>query len=66
MSIGEIQYCGSIGWVAEVKASGNGVKILPRILFEGWSVADFRGIFTDLEKMTSLGNYMRSQLEVSR
>lgn len=51
--------------MAEVKAGGNGVKVVPRVLFEGWSMNDFLELFADLAKMESLGNYIGRQLEVS-
>ena len=48
-----------------MKAGGREVKVLPRVLFEGWSLADFMDIFADLEKMETLGGYMAQQLKVS-
>ena len=52
------------GWVAEVKAGGGGVKVLPRVLFEGWSLNDFLEVFADLAKMEALGDYIGRQLTV--
>lgn len=52
------------GWVAEVKAGGNGVKVVPRVLFEEWSMNDYMELFGDPEKMDSLGDYIGRQLKV--
>ena len=42
----------------------NGVKVLPRVLFEGWSMSDYLDMFADLEKMEALGDYIGRQLKV--
>lgn len=54
----------AVGWVEEVKSGGREVKVVPRVLFEGWSMADFMDIFADLAKMESLGDYIGRQLKV--
>lgn len=51
--------------MAEVRAGGKGVKVVPRILFEDWSMHDFMELFGDSEKMNSLGDYIGRQLVVS-
>ena len=48
-----------------MRAGGEGVKVVPRILFEGWSMTDFLDIFADPAKMEALGNYIGRQLRVS-
>lgn len=53
------------GWVTEVRTGGKGVKVVPRILFEEWSMHDFMELFGDSEKMDALGDYMGRQLKVS-
>ena len=52
------------GWVEEVRAGKREVKVVPRVLFEGWSMTDFMDIFADVEKMESLGDYIGRQLKV--
>jgi len=41
------------------------VKIVPRILFDGWTMSDFLELFTDLTHMNSLGSVLKQQLQVS-
>ena len=53
------------GWVSDVRRGGKGVKVLPRVLFEGWSMHDFMEIFGDSDKMDALGGYLGNQLKVS-
>lgn len=48
-----------------MKAGGREVKVLPRVLFEGWSLTDFMDVFADLAKMEALGDYIGRQLRVS-
>lgn len=46
------------GWVSEVRSGGGGVKILPRLLFEGWTAADFQNIFAKEAKAKELAEYI--------
>ena len=44
-------------WLKEMKATNNEnhhVKILPRVLFEHWSVNDIVGLYSDTYKQTTL------------
>lgn len=49
--------------MTEVRTGGKGVKVVPRILFEEWSMHDFMELFGDSEKMDALGDYMGRQLK---
>ncbi|XP_002738417.1 chitinase domain-containing protein 1-like [Saccoglossus kowalevskii] len=43
------------GWVADVKKKGERkVKILPRLLFDGWSQQDYKGLFSKEDNMQKL------------
>ena len=42
------------------------VRVLPRILFEEWSINDFMDLFGDLQRMESLGDFVASKLEVGK
>lgn len=46
------------GWLAEVRANSNGVKIVPRVLFEGWSATDYQNLFKSSSKMKELAEYL--------
>ena len=53
-----------VGWMAKLKEANSMVKIVPRILFDGWTKSDYLELFTDSALMTSVGNVIRQQLEV--
>lgn len=63
-SIMEISKINVVGWVAEVKSSGEGVKILPRVLFEGWSVDDYMKLFADDRMMREVAEFITQTIEV--
>lgn len=46
------------GWMKEIKKAGKGVnvKIVPRILFEGWQPRDFRELFDSENQRDKLAN----------
>lgn len=52
------------GWVKDVRANGNGVKIVPRLLFEGWSVNDYMNLFADQGTMRDIAEYIAHRVEV--
>lgn len=54
-----------VGWVAEVRANGHGVKIVPRVLFEGWSATDYQNLFKSSSKMKELSEYLAQRTTVS-
>lgn len=51
------------GWVAEVKSNGERVKILPRVLFEGWSVDDYMKLFADDRMMREVAEFIAQTIE---
>ena len=55
----------SAGWVAEVRSRGEGVKVLPRLLFEGWSVNDYMNLFADQQMMLEAAEYITQSVKVS-
>ena len=55
-----------LGWIDEVrKRGGGGVKIVPRVLFEGWSLAQYQQLFADDEIEMKLAEFLAQQLMVS-
>ena len=55
----------TLGWLAEVRANGDGVKIVPRVLFEGWSATDYQNLFKSSSKMKELAEYLAQRTVVS-
>ena len=55
----------TIGWVKEVRAGNKKVKIVPRLLFEGWSANSFVTLFRNPEHVKSIGQTIVSFLTVS-
>ena len=47
-----------------MKSSGGGVKILPRVLFEGWSVDDYMKLFADDRMMREVAEFIAQTIEV--
>ena len=41
------------------------MKILPRLLLEGWSMADFQEVFASEASMKEVGNFIVKNLKVS-
>ena len=54
-----------LGWLAEVRSSSRNVKILPRLLFEGWSMMDYKNLFADERKKRELAEYIVHVLKVT-
>lgn len=54
-----------IGWVKDVRSSGKGVKIVPRVLFEGWNPNDFQELFASQSRRTELAQFLRDNMSVS-
>ena len=54
-----------LGWVSDVRSAGKGVKILPRLLFEGWTLADFQNVFASVKNMKEVGNFIAKNLKVN-
>lgn len=48
-----------------MRANGNGVKIVPRVLFEGWSATDYQNLFKSSSKMKELAEYLAQRTVVS-
>ena len=53
------------GWVSEVRSDGKGVKILPRVLFEGWSVNDYMALFASERMMQEVAEFITQSVDVS-
>ena len=53
------------GWVAEVRSGSKTVKILPRILFEGWSVNDYMSLFASERMMQEVAEFITQFVDVS-
>jgi len=48
-----------------VRASSKDVKILPRLLFEGWSMNDYQNLFADEERRREMAEYIVHALKVT-
>nr|XP_060625028.1 chitinase domain-containing protein 1 isoform X1 [Anolis sagrei ordinatus]XP_060625038.1 chitinase domain-containing protein 1 isoform X1 [Anolis sagrei ordinatus]XP_060625046.1 chitinase domain-containing protein 1 isoform X1 [Anolis sagrei ordinatus]XP_060625056.1 chitinase domain-containing protein 1 isoform X1 [Anolis sagrei ordinatus] len=46
------------GWMKEVKKNAKNIKIVPRILFEGWSYQDFESVFNSEDEIEELSDNM--------
>ena len=53
------------GWVSDVRSGGDGVKIVPRLLLEGWTMADFREVFASESSMKQVADFVVERLKVS-
>ena len=53
------------GWVAEVRSNSQKVKILPRVLFEGWSASDYMTLFADDKLMREVAQFITKFVDVS-
>ena len=52
------------GWVLDVRAGGKEVKVLPRLLFEGWSMADYQALFANEGNMKDVADFIVKNLKV--
>lgn len=48
-----------------MKSNGKGVKILPRVLFEGWSVNDYMTLFADERMTQEVAEFITQSIDVS-
>ena len=46
------------------KEGGGGVKIVPRVLVEGWTLADFQEVFASEAKMAQVAQFVVKNLQV--
>jgi chitinase domain-containing protein 1 len=53
------------GWVSDVRRAGSGVKIVPRVLLEGWTMADFQEVFASESNMARVAEFAVQNLQVS-
>lgn len=52
------------GWVSDVRKAGSGVKIVPRVLLEGWTMADFQEVFATEPNMAQVAEFAVQNLKV--
>ena len=48
-----------------MKASNSKIKIVPRLLFEGWSMSNYQQLFSSTADMQTLADFIRDKLHVS-
>ena len=53
-----------VGWMKDVKRGRDNVKIVPRLLFEGWSANSLLGLFRYEDRMQSVAETVAHFLEV--
>ncbi|XP_060119007.1 chitinase domain-containing protein 1 isoform X2 [Heteronotia binoei] len=46
------------GWMKEVKKNAKNIKIVPRVLFEGWTYQDFESVFGSEDEIEELSSTM--------
>ncbi|XP_048342643.1 chitinase domain-containing protein 1 [Sphaerodactylus townsendi] len=46
------------GWMKEVKKNAKSIKIVPRVLFEGWTYQDFESVFGSEDEIEELSGTM--------
>ncbi|XP_075784342.1 chitinase domain-containing protein 1 isoform X2 [Pelodiscus sinensis] len=46
------------GWIKDVKKSAKNIKIVPRILFDGWTYQDFESVFGSEDEIEELSKNM--------
>lgn len=51
--------------MTRLKAGNEQIKLVPRVLFDGWTKSDYLELFSDSAIMMSLGKFMAQQLKVS-
>lgn len=51
------------GWVSDVRKAGGGVKIVPRVLIEGWTMADFQEVFASESNMAQVAQFTVKNLK---
>ena len=47
-----------------MRSGGKGVRIVPRVLFEGWSLNNFQELFASESKRTELAEFLGDNLSV--
>ena len=51
-------------WVSHVRKEGNKVKIVPRLLLEGWTLTDFKEVFASEASMKEVADFVLKSLKV--
>ncbi|XP_064406555.1 chitinase domain-containing protein 1-like isoform X2 [Halichondria panicea] len=51
------------GWLSDVRAGASSVRIVPRLLFEGWSGQDYRELFADDARMLKIAQELIKTLK---
>lgn len=54
-----------VDWVKSVKESSEDVKIVPRVIFEGWSINDYNMLFASHDRALDVGKTIKHVLLVS-
>lgn len=52
------------GWVSDVRKGGHDIRIVPRILFEGWTMTDYQDLFASQTRQSQLAVFITEQLAV--
>ena len=51
--------------MGEVRKNGGSVRIVPRVLFEGWNMNDYQKLFGSKSKKSDLAKFLSDELTVS-
>lgn len=53
-----------VGWMKDVRSGNRAVKIVPRLLFEGWTANSLIGLFRSEEQVRSMSGIVAAYLKV--
>lgn len=53
-----------VGWMSDVHSGNQAVKIVPRLLFEGWTANSLIGLFRSEEQVRSMSGVVAAYLKV--
>lgn len=54
-----------VGWVKNVRKNSKDVKIVPRVIFEGWSMNDYNILFASHDRAVEVAKTIKHVLLVS-
>ena len=57
-------HCAYAGWMKDVRSGNQAVKIVPRLVFEGWSASSLIGLFRSEEQVRSMAGVIAAYLKV--
>ena len=59
-----VMHYAHVGWMDDVHSGNKAVKIVPRLLFEGWTANSLIGLFRSEEQVRSMSGVVAAYLKV--